>query len=160
MRLLFPLMTLLAGTASAAEPNLTDQYRTVADRLIDAALADTEGYAKLAYLSDRMGNRLSGSESLQRAITWAEAQMKRDGLSNVRVLPVKVPHWVRGAESARLVAPEAKPLHMLGLGMSVGTPPGGVTADAVVVSDFDGLTKLGRSGVEGKIVGFHEVYQR
>ena len=123
MRLLFPLMTLLAGTASAAEPNLTDQYRTVADRLIDAALADTEGYAKLAYLCDRIGNRLSGSESLQRAITWAEAQMKRDGLSNVRVLPVKVPHWVRGAESARLVAPEAKPLHMLGLGMSVGTPP-------------------------------------
>src|SRR5260370_34958585 len=123
MRLLFPLMTLLAGTASAAEPNLTDQYRTVADRLIDAALADTEGYAKLAYLCDRIGNRLSGPESLQRAITWAEAQMKRDGLSNVRVLPVKVPHWVRGAESARLVAPEAKPLNMPGLGMSFGPAP-------------------------------------
>ena len=28
-------------------------------------------------------------------------QMKAAGLSNVRVIPAKVPHWVRGAESAR-----------------------------------------------------------
>ena len=35
--------------------------------------------------------------------------------------------------------------------MSVGTPPGGITADVVVVSDFNELTKLGRNGVQGKI---------
>src|SRR5579871_1953317 len=121
---------------------LTDQYRLAADRLIDAALADTDGYAKLAYLCDRIGNRLSGSESLDRAIQWSEEQMKRDGLSNVRTIPVKVPHWVRGAESARLIAPENRPLHMLGLGMSVGTPAGGITADVVVVSDFNELDRI------------------
>src|SRR6266404_502958 len=155
MRLLSFLM--LSTLLPAAD--LGDQYRTTADRLIDAALSDSEGYAKLAYLCDRIGNRLSGSESLQRAITWAEAQMKRDGLSNVRVLPVKVPHWVRGTESARLVAPVAAPLHMLGLGMSIATPPGGITADVVVVSDFNELTKLGRNGVEGNIVLYNEPYR-
>jgi len=148
----------LACTAALGQ-NLTEQYRTTADRLIDAALSDTEGYAKLAYLCDRIGNRLSGSESLVRAIKWSEEQMKRDGLSNVRTIPVKVPHWVRGAESAKLIAPESKALHMLGLGMSVATPAGGITADVVVVPDFNELVKLGRDGVKGKIVLYNAPYK-
>jgi hypothetical protein len=139
--------------------NVTDQYRATADRLINAALADNDGYAKLAYLCDRIGNRLSGSVSLPRAIAWAEETMKRDGLSNVRTIPVKVPHWVRGAESASLVAPENRALHMLGLGMSVATPPGGITGEVVVVTDFDELARLGRPGVAGKIVLYNEDYK-
>jgi hypothetical protein len=158
MRILRILAVSLA-VASAFAQNLTDQYRSAADRLIDAALADNDGYAKLAFLCDRIGNRLSGSESLVRAIKWSEEQMKQDGLSNVRVIPVKVPHWVRGAESAQLVAPENRPLHMLGLGMSVGTPSGGITGDVVVVSDFDELARLGRSGIQGKIVLYNVVYR-
>jgi peptidase M28-like protein len=156
MRFLLPAML---SFPLAFSQNLTEQYRATADRLINAAVADNDGYSKLAYLCDRIGNRLSGSESLPRAIAWAEEIMKRDGLSNVRTIPVKVPHWVRGAESARLTAPENKPLHMLGLGMSVATPPGGITADVVVVSDFEELNKLGRVGVTGKIVLFNEVYK-
>ncbi len=142
------------GALFAAD--LTDQYKSAADRLIDAALADNEGYAKLAYLCDRIGARLSGMPSLDRAIQWSAATMKSDGLSNVRVIPVKVPKWVRGAESAQLLAPENKPLRMLGLGMSVGTPKGGITADVVVVEDFDQLQKLGAEGVRGKIVLYNE----
>jgi hypothetical protein len=153
---LFWLFTLLP--AFAADPNLTGQYRAVADRLINAALSDTEGYAKLEYLCYRIGNRLSGSEALQRAVSWSEQQMKRDGLSNVRTIPVKVPHWVRGSESARLVAPENKALHILGIGMSVGTPAGGITADVVAVSDFTELTQLGRERVQGKIVVYNEPF--
>jgi hypothetical protein len=152
------LLVVVLFTSAAFGQNLTDQYRSTAERLINAALADHDGYSKLAYLCDRIGNRLSGSESLPRAIAWAEETMKRDGLSNVRTIPVKVPHWVRGAESAFLVAPENKPLHMLGLGMSVATPPGGITGDVVVVSDFDELNRLGRAGIAGKIVLFNEVY--
>lgn len=151
-----PLLALAATLAGAQ--NLTEQYRADANRLIDAALADRDGYAKLEYLCDRIGNRLSGSEPLNRAIQWAKETMTRDGLSNVRAIPVKVPHWVRGAESARLVAPENKPLHMIGLGMSVGTPPGGITADVVVVSNFEQLEKLGRAGVNGKIVLYNAPY--
>jgi hypothetical protein len=159
MRISRALAAVTAILALARGQSLTEQYRSVADRLIDAALSDNEGYAKLAYLCDRIGNRLSGSESLTRAIKWSEEQMKRDGLSNVRVIPVKVPHWVRGVESAQVIAPESQPLHILGLGMSVGTPSGGITGDVVVVSDFDELAKLGRSGVQGKIVLYNEVYR-
>src|SRR5437899_12023469 len=132
---------LLALPLAAAA--LTDQYRATADKLIDAALADTEGYNRLAYLCYRIGNRLSGSQGLERAVAWSVEQMKAAGLSNVRTIPTKVPHWVRGRESASMVAPYEKPLHMLGLGMSIGTEAGGLTADVVTVNPFEDLAKLG-----------------
>jgi hypothetical protein len=152
-------LALAAFGGLLAAQNLTDEYRPTADRLIDAALADTDGYEKLTYLCDRIGARLSGSDSLNRAIQWARAQMQRDGLTNVQTIPVKVPHWVRGEESARLVNPEPRQLHMLGLGMSVGTPKDGITADVVVVSDFEELQKLGAAGVKGKIVVYNAPYK-
>src|SRR5262244_1956957 len=149
MRRLAGLM-LLALSASAAD--LTEQYRDTANRLIDAALVDREGYDRLAYLCYRIGHRLSGSVGLEKAVAWSAEEMKRAGLSNVRMIPVKVPHWERGVESARMLAPRDLPLHMLGLGMSVGTPPGGVAAEVVVVSTFEELEALGREKIEGKIV--------
>jgi hypothetical protein len=153
------LWTLLLCGAALHAQSLTDQYRATADKLIDAALADTEGYERLTYLCYRIGNRLSGSPGLERAIAWSAEQMKAAGLSNVRTIPVKAPKWVRGAESARMVAPRPVRLHMLGLGGSVATPPGGITADVVAVSSFDELEKLGRAKVQGKIVVYNNPYQ-
>ena len=127
-------------------------YRSAADRLIAAAMRDDAGLARLQYLCDRIGNRLSGSPGLERAVAWSAEEMKRAGLENVRTIPVKVPHWVRGRESAEMVEPLAKPLYILGLGGSVATPPGGITAGVVAVSDFDQLEKLGHERVQGKIV--------
>jgi hypothetical protein len=82
----------LAGAAVFAQTGgtLADQYRDSSGRLIDAALADQAGMEKLSYLCDRIGNRLSGSAALERAITWAAAQMKADGLTNVVTPRVKV----------------------------------------------------------------------
>jgi hypothetical protein len=159
MNLRVPVLYLsLVVVAAAQSPNLTDQYRIAADKLIDAALADNEGYNRLAYLCYRIGNRLSGSVGLERAVAWSAEQMKAAGLSNVRIIPTKVPHWVRGAESARMVAPLDKSLHMLGLGMSIGTPPGGITAEVVAVTAFDELAKLGRDKIQGKIVLYNQEY--
>ncbi len=159
MRRVSVLLIAAASFSMAAGADLTERYRATADRLIDAALADTDGYNRLAYLCYRIGNRLSGSPSLEKAIAWSAEQMKAAGLSNVQVIPTKVPHWVRGAESARMLTPLDKPLHMLGLGMSVGTPPGGITAGVVAVSDFEDLARLGRERIEGKIVVYNEEYR-
>ncbi len=160
MRRILALVIAISIAACAADsPNLTQRYRATADKLIAAALADNEGYQRLTYLCYRIGNRLSGSPSLEKAIAWSVDQMKSAGLTNVQVIPTKVPHWVRGAESGRILAPLDKPLHMLGLGMSIGTPPGGITADIVAVTDFDQLEHLGRDKVQGKIVLYNEPYQ-
>jgi hypothetical protein len=74
---------LLAPLAlAAAAPPLYESYKDVSLQIIAAALIDQDGYAKLSYLCDRIGNRISGSTSLNDAIQWAAAQMKRDGLEH------------------------------------------------------------------------------
>lgn len=153
----FASCTPIAG-AQATMP-LAQTYKSAADKLISASMADGEGYANLAYLCDHIGKRVSGSESLARAITWAEALMKKEGFANVRTQAATVPHWVRGQESGEILAPVSKPLHMLGLGMSIATPPAGITAEVVVVPDFAALDKLGKAGVAGKIVVFNAPYK-
>ena len=143
----------------AAAPPLSESYKDASSQIIAAALADQDGYAKLSYLCDRIGNRLSGSDSLNAAIEWAAAQMKRDGLENVATPAVKVPHWMRGREDAEMVKPVRHTLTMLGLGGSVATPADGITAEVVPVASFDALNALGREKVAGKIVLFNVPYE-
>lgn len=140
---------------AANSQTISESYGPVAQRLIDSAMSDQEGMARLQYLCDHIGNRLSGTASLERAIEWAASEMKKAGLENVQTPPVTVPHWVRGRESAFMLAPIEKPLTMIGLGMSVGTPPEGFTGDVVVAHTFDELKALGGDKVSGKIVLFN-----
>jgi carboxypeptidase Q len=133
--------------------SLQRQYQAVADSLINAALADSAAWQRVAGLVDRFGHRLSGSASLERAIDWILVEMQRDGLENVRGEPVMVPHWVRGEESAELLEPRAVRLPMLGLGGSIGTPPEGITASVLVVGSFDEL-QARAAEARGKIVLF------
>ena len=153
---------LLMGTGAVRAQSgdtIAVHYKPAADALIKASLEDGDGYANLTYLCDHIGKRISGSEPLERAIAWSAELMKKEGLTNVTVQPVMVPKWVRGHESAAIIAPVAKTLHMLGLGMSVGTAPGGITAEAVVVPDFAALKALGREKVAGKIVVYNAPYE-
>jgi hypothetical protein len=161
-RISFPLLAgvaLSAGLLAQNAGTLTEQYRDAASRLIDASLADQGGMEKLSYLCDRIGNRLSGSPALDKAIAWAAAQMKADGLNNIVTPRVKVPHWVRGSESAALLEPVAHPLTILGLGGSIATPKRGITAEVVPVSSFEDLDKKGRAAIEGKIVLFNVPFE-
>ncbi len=144
---------------ASTKSEIAEHYQADAKKLIAASLADGEGYANLAYLCDHIGKRISGSEPLDRAVAWSAELMKKEGLSNVTVQPVMVPKWVRGQESGAITVPVEKKLHLLGLGMSVGTAPGGITAEVVVVPSFDALKKLKREDVVGKIVVFNAPYE-
>src|SRR3954471_11604444 len=149
--------TLLGSSAAFAAPEWLDAYRDPAARLIGAALADSAAWQRLSVLTDTFGPRLSGSRSLEDAIEWAQREMQRDGLENVRAEPVMVPRWVRGQERLEITAPYPSRLVMLGLGNSVGTPPSGIEADLLVVSGFDELER--RAGeVAGRIVLFNVPY--
>ena len=153
------LLSLSRQTIHAQDSDdIAKNYGPTAARIIEAALHDEEGYSRLATLCDSIGNRPSGSKALLDAVDWSSQEMKRAGLKNVVTPPVMVPHWVRGKESATLLSPVERPLHVLGLGMSVGTPSEGLTGRVVVVNDFAELAKLGTE-VKGKIVVFNESYE-
>ncbi len=142
-----------ASSLSAQAPaEIPAKYRDIANRIIAAAQADSAAaWNRIAELTDRFGHRLSGSVALEQAIDWTVDAMKRDGLDNVKKEAVMVPHWVRGAESLDLVLPRKQRLPMLGLGGSIGTPKGGITAEVMVVASFEEL-KARASEAKGKIV--------
>ena len=140
-----------ANAAVAAPPK---PIAETVSRIVGEALTHDGAYDALEILCDRVGNRLSGTPHLNDAIAWAVARMRALGLSNVHTEAVMVPVWERGEEHAQLVAPVRRPLSLLGLGMSVGTPEGGITAEVVAVESFEELTALGEAGVKGRIVLF------
>ncbi len=132
---------------------VVDSYQSTADNLIRAAQEDSLCYSRLAEMCDTYGHRLSGSESLEKALDWIIEALKKDGL-DVTSEKVMVPHWVRGEESVTLVSPRVKKMTMLGLGGSIATPPDGITADVLVVKSFDDL-KAHAAQAKGKIVVFN-----
>jgi carboxypeptidase Q len=144
---------------SVAATALPLRAQASADQLIDGALKDSAAWNRLAEMVDTYGARPVGSPNLESAIDWIVAQMKKDGLENVHTEPVMVPHWVRGRESATLLAPHRGPLHMLGLGRSIGTPAGGITANVLVVNDFADL-HAHAAEAKGKIVLFDHPFDK
>jgi carboxypeptidase Q len=134
---------------------IAEAYRPIAKQIIEAAHQQNDSLRKLEELCDGIGHRLSGSDSLNRAIDWAQAVMKADGQENVRAEKVMVTKWVRGNESCELVEPRSEPIAMLGLGGSVGTPAGGITAEVLVVQSKEELEALPAEKVAGKIVVFN-----
>jgi len=149
----------MAGALVVSAAEVPASYRGTAQRIINAAMEDATGYSQLSELCDQIGNRLSGSPSLERAVDWSVDVMKKDGLQNVRKIPAKVPHWVRGREHAEIVAPQRRPLTMLGLGGSVGTPAQGITAPVLVVRSFEDLERRGKAAVAGKIVLYNAPFE-
>ena len=147
--------TLVPGPSvpAAAQEFSAEPYREAAHRLIQGATDDSAAFRRLTRLVDRFGHRFSGSASLENALDWILEEMEADGLENVRGEPVMVPHWVRGRESAEMVLPRHRELPMLSLGGSVGTPPGGIRAQVMVVESFEELEARAEEA-RGRIVLF------
>lgn|GEM_PF-298194 len=156
-------MTLLSGCATTGggsdgkpDPSVTlspevQALAPAARRIIDAALAGNDAWSKIEHLALKIGPRLSGSKGLDRAIAWAMKALEADGQENVRAEPVMVPHWERGFESLKMVGPAQRWMPVLGLGGTVATPPGGITAEVEVVRSLADVTKLGEAA-RGKIL--------
>ncbi len=102
--------------------------------------APTFAWDRLVELVDGFGSRPSGSPALEKALWWSAARMRRDGLVDVRLEPVRVPHWVRGEERARILAPVDRTFGVLALGGSVGTN-GTLRAPLVAFDSLDALRK-------------------
>lgn len=111
-------------------------------------------WQRLAYITDTFGPRFSGSDNLENALSWIRDTARNVDNLQVSEMSTYIPAWVRGEESAYLLQPRRKKLHMVGLGMST---PGNATAEVFVVSGYEDLL-MNCSKAKGKIVLFNTIF--
>ena len=150
------LFSSLGGSAHAVAA--ASSTKDALARIIGEEAVSLGAYAKLAYLTDRIGARLSGSPGAAAAVNWATQEFRRDGL-RAYTEKVMVPHWVRGEEAASILSPISRKLVITALGMSIPTPAAGIQGEILEAGSFDELHTLGEK-VRGKIVLYYLPMQR
>ena len=141
---------LLAATSPLAAQTIPAPDRIAALR--DAALADTYAWDITEGLTTEVGQRLAGTEAEARARDWAVRKLTAMGFANARVEPFDIPVWVRGAESAEILAPFPQKMIVAALGNSASTGPGGITGEIIAFDSVDALRAAPDAAVKGKIV--------
>ncbi|WP_326524244.1 M28 family peptidase [Sphingomonas sp.] len=142
---------LLAAIAAVALPLPAVAQTMDAAALRDAALRDEIAWDITEGLTTEVGPRLAGTEAEARARTWAVTKLKALGFSNVRVELFQMPVWVRGEETAEVVAPFPQKLHLTTLGNSGATPADGMTAEIVYFPSLADLQAAPEGSLKGKI---------
>jgi hypothetical protein len=143
----------------------TAEQLGVMERLRDAAMNDPYALNQLRHLTNNIGQRLSGSPQAEQAVQYVAGQMSILG-AQVTLEKAKVPHWVRGTETAEVVSwPGQTPgttqkVLLTALGGSVATPAEGLTAEVVVVDDWQQLKALPPGAVKGKILLFNHKFDK
>ena len=147
----FIAVALLAAASPLVAQTITSPERIGALR--DAAM-DGDHYAWdiTEGLTTEVGQRMAGTEAEARARDWAVKKLTAMGFANVRVEPFDMPVWVRGAESAEILAPFPQKMVVTALGNSASTGPAGVTGEIVAFDSVDALSAAPDSAVRGKIV--------
>ena len=135
----------LAPAAQAADLAAT----TLALR--DKALTDTTAWDVTESLTTEVGARPQGSPGMDRARDWGVAKLKALGFENVHVETFETESWLRGAESAEVVAPYPQKLQILGLGRSTPTPAGGIEAEIALFRTLDEMLAQPPGALKGKI---------
>ena len=130
----------------------------IVDAIFSNALASDVAYENLRILCETTEGRISGTPEAAAAVEFTRQIMASMELDSVYLQEVMVPRWIRGdQELARIVSSQFghEELSVVALGRSVGTGPEGLSAHVVEVKHLSDLEKLGREGLEGKIVFFN-----
>ena len=146
----------LAQQAPAPLPAVPAQVAA----LRDAALHDDYAWDITEGLTTEVGPRLDGTPAEARARDWAVAKLNALGFSNVRVEPFTITNWVRGNESAEILAPFPQRLVVGALGNSASTGPAGITGEVVGFDSEQALEAAPDEAVRGKIVFVSHAMQR
>jgi carboxypeptidase Q len=161
-----PVPFMAPPPASQAEhDNFPPQLLEELSAIKTVALSDDYAYRQVSHLTENIGPRISGSSQAQAAVDYVAAELRQLGLE-VHLEEVKVPHWVRGAETAELTeyagqaSGATQKVVLTALGGSSSTPAEGITTEVIVVNNFDELKALGHDKVAGKIVLFNEIFDK
>ena len=149
MRGALALVLLSVGTSALPAASVVAP-ETVSMQLRDAALAGHDiAWSWVSELTTRFGPRPAGSANEQQAAEWAATRLKALGFESVHIESFPIVAWVRGSESAQLIAPGTQPLVGAALGGSPPTPGSGLEGDVVI---FPTLTDL-KAAPPGSLTG-------
>ncbi|WP_034057221.1 M20/M25/M40 family metallo-hydrolase [Lacinutrix jangbogonensis] len=120
------------------------------------SLTNGKAYNWLDHLSNKIGGRLSGSISAEKAVQYTKSELEKLGLDKVWLQDVMVPKWERGEKEIGYFesSGEKMNVNICALGGSVATPTSGLKAKVIEVKSFEELAALGTK-VKGKIVFFN-----
>ena len=142
---------LLAQTPPAPPPPVT--VAPWIHALRDDALAnDRYAFDITEGLTTEVGQRMAGTAAEARARAWSVARLTALGFRNARIETFDMPVWVRGPESAEIVAPFPQKMVVAALGNSASTGPAGVSGQIVAFDSVDALRAAPNAAVRGKIV--------
>ncbi len=140
-----------ATTTATADGRPPESLLATASTLGQAALTDPAAFDFVQSLTTEIGQRLAGTAAHRRAVAWAEARLKAAGFDNVHSEPFTLRAWIRGAESAEIMAPVPQHLAVTTLGGSVATDAGGIEAEIALFKSYDELLAAAPGSLTGKI---------
>jgi carboxypeptidase Q len=148
------LLAFVSAAALLATPVAAQSVDRVAvNGIIDQGLNHSQVMQTAAYLTDRIGGRMTNSPQMREAERWAQQQFRDYGLSDVRAEGFEFGRgWSIVRSSARMTAPRPLDLRAIPVAWTPstnGTVSGGViVAPISKVEDFDKW----RGKLSGKIV--------
>lgn len=151
MRLLIAAISATFMLAAPAAAQNVD--RTQLNRIIDQGLNHSQVMETAAYLTDRIGGRMTNSPQMRAAERWTQQQFREWGLANVRAEPFDFGRgWSINRASARMTAPRPLDLRVIPVAWTPGTN-GAISAGIIVApideeSDFERW----RGRLRGRIV--------
>jgi carboxypeptidase Q len=137
-------------------PDEKSSFASADAQILGEIREHSQAMENLEYLSDNIGQRLTGSPQLKQANEWTRDKFTQYGLANAHLEPWTIARsWTRGTARARIVSPAEHPLTIAAAGWSPSTP--GVVQGPVVY--FDAKKKEEFAKFHGKLQGAIVIYQ-
>jgi carboxypeptidase Q len=152
------IVVLIGVRTGLAHPALEEKspFAAADAQILNEIRSNSEVMANLEYLSDSIGQRMTGSQSLKQANDWTREKFAQYGLTNAHLEGWQVAHtWTRGGASARIVAPAG---HRLTIAAAAWSPSTVGTVQGPVVY-FDAKKKEEFGRFRGKLKGAIVIYQ-
>src|SRR5438045_862309 len=126
-----PLSKGAASGQSAAACSATDasSCAAAAAKILPLVLGPSPLEENLRRLTDEVGGRVTGSPEMAKAVEWAVAAFRAEGVevhTEKYTLPVS---WSERETRLELLGPAKFPVHLVAEGWSPATPAGGVEAN-------------------------------
>jgi carboxypeptidase Q len=147
--LLLPALLALAPAMAAAQP----VDRVAINRIIDEGLNRSEVMETAAWLTDRIGGRLTNSPQMRAAERWTQQRFRDWGLSNVHAEGFEFGRgWSIVSHMSRMTAP--RPLVLRSIPVAWTPPTQGTISAGIIVAPMTEVEHFARwrGQLRGKIV--------